>query len=320
MLFHGKRLTCSRLASAAAHGQLCVVPHPRGVQAHNANYCRSVHSCRRYRRVLWRRFGHVAIGKRQAESDDQRHTVSDAKALLVTFSGSHGSPGWGGRFFQAAVWRRNRHVADVDLKKLVDRQDLLGVGTLPAGHYTQVRLVVSAPRSTSRNASTVPMRDLDHCAEAGRSALEITSGEVRLNRQFDVGDSGATTMLIDFDGDRSVTETGNGRFRMTPVIGIVSVLCWLWFAVVRGVCGFAKTSAGRLKSREVTSPRERRPPDALDPLSAAIQKSCRSIMIQADQDFTESSVSGTRGLLRHLHAAIGLQHHCDPHQPFVDNR
>ena len=46
---------------------------------------------------------------------------------------------------------------------------------------------------------------------------------MRLNRQFDVGDSGATTMLIDFDGDRSVTETGNGRFRMTPVIGIVSV-------------------------------------------------------------------------------------------------
>jgi hypothetical protein len=30
-------------------------------------------------------------------------------------------------------------------------------------------------------------------------------------------------MLIDFDGDRSVVETGNGRFRMTPVIGVVSV-------------------------------------------------------------------------------------------------
>jgi hypothetical protein len=46
---------------------------------------------------------------------------------------------------------------------------------------------------------------------------------VRLNREFDVAETGATTMLIDFDGDRSVTETGNGRFRMTPVIGVVSV-------------------------------------------------------------------------------------------------
>jgi len=34
---------------------------------------------------------------------------------------------------------------------------------------------------------------------------------------------GTLTMLIDFDGDRSVVETGNGRFRMTPVIGVVSV-------------------------------------------------------------------------------------------------
>jgi hypothetical protein len=58
----------------------------------------------------------------------------------------------------------------------------------------------------------------------GRSAnLEIPSGEVKLNRQFEVGEGGTLTMLIDFDGDRSVVETGNGRFRMTPVIGVVSV-------------------------------------------------------------------------------------------------
>jgi hypothetical protein len=53
--------------------------------------------------------------------------------------------------------------------------------------------------------------------------VEIPSGEVRLNRPFDVGEGGAMTMLIDFDGDKSVTDTGNGRFRMTPVIGVVSV-------------------------------------------------------------------------------------------------
>jgi hypothetical protein len=30
-------------------------------------------------------------------------------------------------------------------------------------------------------------------------------------------------MLLDFDGDRSVRETGSGRFMMTPVITVVSV-------------------------------------------------------------------------------------------------
>jgi hypothetical protein len=46
---------------------------------------------------------------------------------------------------------------------------------------------------------------------------------VRLNRQFELTSTAATTMLLDFDGDRSVRETGNGRYMMTPVIGIVSV-------------------------------------------------------------------------------------------------
>ena len=59
---------------------------------------------------------------------------------------------------------------------------------------------------------------------AGQSAqLEIPSGEVKLNRQFELTDDYATTMLLDFDGDRSIKQTGNGRYIMTPVIGIVSV-------------------------------------------------------------------------------------------------
>jgi hypothetical protein len=30
-------------------------------------------------------------------------------------------------------------------------------------------------------------------------------------------------MVLDFDGDQSVHETGNGRYMMSPVVGIVSV-------------------------------------------------------------------------------------------------
>jgi hypothetical protein len=38
-----------------------------------------------------------------------------------------------------------------------------------------------------------------------------------------VSTTAATTMLIDFDGDRSIRETGNGRYMMSPVITVVSV-------------------------------------------------------------------------------------------------
>ena len=61
-------------------------------------------------------------------------------------------------------------------------------------------------------------------APAGASApLTIPSGEVKLNREFDVKDTGATTMTLDFDGNGSIHQTGNGTYMMSPVIAVVSV-------------------------------------------------------------------------------------------------
>jgi len=149
---------------------------------------------------------------------------SDAKALLVTFSEVTAHRDGEGGFTKLPFGDATAISRTCDLKKLVDRQDMLGVGALPEGHYTMVRLVVSSATLYFDNASDGPACATTIAAPAGRNAsIEIPSGEVKLNRGFDVADSGATTMLIDFDGDRSVTETGNGRFRMTPVIGVVSV-------------------------------------------------------------------------------------------------
>ena len=111
-----------------------------------------------------------------------------------------------------------------DLKKLQGTSDVLGVGTVEAGHYTQVRLTVSSAALYFDNPSTGDPCAPTIAAPAGASAaLDIPSGVVRLNRQFTVPEGGATTMLLDFDGARSITETGNGSFRMTPVIEVVSV-------------------------------------------------------------------------------------------------
>jgi hypothetical protein len=148
---------------------------------------------------------------------------SDAKSLLVTFSEvtAH-RDGEGG--FTTLPFAGGATLRTCDLKKLVDAQDILGVGTVPEGHYTMVRLVVSSATLYFDNAAAGPACAPSVGAPVGRSSvLEIPSGEVKLNRQFDISPTGATTILIDFDGDKSVVETGNGRFRMTPVIGIVSV-------------------------------------------------------------------------------------------------
>ena len=154
---------------------------------------------------------------------------SDAKALLVTFSevSVHRTDGdaWQTIPFASGSTRT------CDLKKLQGPTDVLGVGTLPAGHYTQIRLVVSAAHIYFDNASSGAACAPSIAAPAGKNAsVDIPSGEVKLNNEFTVA-SGATTMLLDFNGDQSIKQTGssngNGnstvKYMMTPVIRVVSV-------------------------------------------------------------------------------------------------
>jgi hypothetical protein len=149
---------------------------------------------------------------------------SDAKSLLVTFSdvsahrADQADSGWTRLPFADGATSRT-----CDLKKLQTAQDILGTGPLAAGHYTMVRLTVSSASLYFENAAAGNACAASIAAPAGRSAaVEIPSGEVKLNREFDIA-STAMTMLVDFDGDKSVRETGNGRFMMSPVIGVVSV-------------------------------------------------------------------------------------------------
>lgn len=150
---------------------------------------------------------------------------SDAKSLLVTFSDvsvhkdTDATDTWEKLPFTGGATSRT-----CDLKKLVSAQDILGTGPLAAGHYTQIRLTVSSAALYFDNAATGAACAATIAAPSGSTApLEIPSGVVKLNREFDVAAAGATTILLDFDGDRSVNQTGNGRYMMSPVISVVSV-------------------------------------------------------------------------------------------------
>ena len=149
---------------------------------------------------------------------------ADAQAMLVTFksvSAHHADAEWQPLTFAGGVTTP----LTCDLKKLVNVFDVLGTGQLLAGHYTQLRVEV---QSAALYSSPTPPAD-PACAAtmtppAGLiGSVEIPSGEVKLNRQFTIPEGGATKILLDFDGDRSVNALGNGRFSMSPVINIISV-------------------------------------------------------------------------------------------------
>lgn len=149
---------------------------------------------------------------------------TDAKSLLVTFSevDVHKSDTTDGMWSKLPFTGGTTRTCD--LKKLQAAQDVLGTGPFATGHYTQVRLVVSSAVIYFDNAATGDACAASIAAPAGRNAnVTIPSGEVKLNREFDVSSSTATTMVLDFDGDKSVRETGNGQYSMSPVIAVLSV-------------------------------------------------------------------------------------------------
>jgi hypothetical protein len=150
---------------------------------------------------------------------------SEAKALLITFSevSAHTSDeNWTPLTFAGGATSLT-----CDLKRLVDAQDMLGSGQLAAGHYTQLRLTVSAAtiyfsRATTDSTVCAPAMHLQTGTEVGTS-VDVPSGTVKLVQQFEVVGSTTTSILLDFDGDKSVHQTGNGAYKMQPVIKVVSV-------------------------------------------------------------------------------------------------
>ena len=147
---------------------------------------------------------------------------SDAKSLLVTFSdvSVHSS---GGDFVRVP-FSGGATTRTCDLKKLSSASDVLGTGALNPGHYTQIRVTVNKAVLYFSNASAGLACATSLPTPSGDSAdVTIPSGELKLNQEFDLSSTSATTILLDFDGDQSVKALGNGNYLMSPVITVVSV-------------------------------------------------------------------------------------------------
>lgn len=148
---------------------------------------------------------------------------SDAKALLVTISKvtAHMADGtsWTTLPFTGGATSRT-----CDLKRLTNTTDVLGTGTLTAGHYTQIRLTVASATLYFDNATTGDVCGATMTTPLGLKAeVKIPSGEIKLNHQFEVPAGGTTSILLDFDGDKSIKLHGNGDYQMSPpVISVVS--------------------------------------------------------------------------------------------------
>lgn len=88
---------------------------------------------------------------------------------------------------------------------------VLGDVHLDAGHYTQIRLKLA-------DSCTVVVDGVEH-------PLEVPSGTqtgLKLNHPFEIEPNTLYELTLDFDANRSIHVTGNGTYKLSPVIRVIA--------------------------------------------------------------------------------------------------
>ena len=107
--------------------------------------------------------------------------------------------------------------------------DYLGETSLAAGHYTQLRLVLVPNSGGPAFANSVVLS-----GSPGEIALDTPSAVqsgIKLIHQFTVGSGQRVDLLLDFDACHSIVQTGNGKYKLKPVIKVIPF-------VLNGIEGF----------------------------------------------------------------------------------
>jgi hypothetical protein len=87
---------------------------------------------------------------------------------------------------------------------------ILGDNSLDAGSYTQIRLIIGTGSNIVVDGITYP--------------LEVPSGEqsgIKLNHEFEIQSGLIYELMLDFDAEHSIVLTGNGQYKLKPVIRLI---------------------------------------------------------------------------------------------------
>jgi len=107
----------------------------------------------------------------------------------------------------------------------------LGQASLPAGHYSQLRLVLDANTGTGMANSVVPTGG----AETTLSTPSAVQSGIKLAKEFDVAAGQNVDLVLDFDACKSVVTQGKGRYLLKPVVKVVPT-------AATGISGYVATA------------------------------------------------------------------------------
>jgi hypothetical protein len=107
----------------------------------------------------------------------------------------------------------------------------LGQASLPAGHYSQLRLVLDANTGNGMANSVVPTGG----AETTLSTPSAVQSGIKLAKEFDVAAGQKVDLVLDFDACKSVVTQGKGRYLLKPVVKVVPT-------AATGISGYVATT------------------------------------------------------------------------------
>lgn len=91
-----------------------------------------------------------------------------------------------------------------DLLQIQGIEEVLAVGELEPGKYTQIRMTISS----------VQVR----LGAGNLTDVILPSGKLKFVRPFDIVEGQTTALLFDFDAEKSINMTGSGKIMFKPVI------------------------------------------------------------------------------------------------------
>ena len=94
--------------------------------------------------------------------------------------------------------------ASFDLMEIIGVEKLLGSIDVPTGKYTQIRMDVT--EVTGNITDDTPY------------TAEVPGDKLKIVRPFTVENGTVTALTLDFDGEKSLIRTGNGKFKFNPVV------------------------------------------------------------------------------------------------------
>lgn len=102
----------------------------------------------------------------------------------------------------------------------------LGLSDIPAGHYTQLRMILGASPDSRVNIRGQPHPHANYLIHAGGSVQALTAPSglesgIKAAGDFDVEAGGIVTLILDFDAVRSVIKaSGSGEWLLKPTIRV----------------------------------------------------------------------------------------------------